>query len=497
MPDYIDLPGTTLEGGGQLLRLASCLASLTSTPIRVTAIRGNRPGGGGLKTQHLTSLQWLARACNARVQGMGLKSKEIKFAPPQPPTSSMYPMNPWDATGGEIVIKQSTPGSVNLVFQAILPYILFAAHTPDPVRVRITGGTNVSNSPSCDYVQQVLIPMLELIGVPPITAKIHSRGWSTGGIQIGSVTYTVTPLSPPRDSPDQEDHDEQDPANPSKKQTSRPKLPPFTLADRGPIIAIHATIIAPGPLEQELTTLVTTTLASPSFQSALFHPTPSSPRAPSPSPPPSPITPTLSFEPSHHPKRIYLLLVATSTTGIKLGHDYLYDRAIRPDTNMTTVIEALVRKVTAGLLREIRHGGCVDEYMRDQLVVFQALSHGRSVVDGGSAPPPPPPPETEKSQDGEKTELRRGQTDSSSSDQQEHGKPATPAPSRPILPSLHARTAMWVAETLLGVHFDASGSCVGIGFVGVGPNDAFHPASRSPEDDDDALEDLTARVAQL
>jgi RNA 3'-terminal phosphate cyclase (ATP) len=45
----IHLDGRTLEGGGQLVRLATCLAALNNRPVRVTDIRGNRGGGGGLK----------------------------------------------------------------------------------------------------------------------------------------------------------------------------------------------------------------------------------------------------------------------------------------------------------------------------------------------------------------------------------------------------------------------------------------------------------------
>jgi RNA 3'-terminal phosphate cyclase (ATP) len=81
MADSIHLDGTTLEGGGQILRLATCLSALSKTPIHITNIRGNRSGGGGLKAQHLTSVQWLGQACNARVGGIGLKV--INKCPPK------------------------------------------------------------------------------------------------------------------------------------------------------------------------------------------------------------------------------------------------------------------------------------------------------------------------------------------------------------------------------------------------------------------------------
>ncbi|EUC37929.1 hypothetical protein COCCADRAFT_84269 [Bipolaris zeicola 26-R-13] len=370
----IELHGATLEGGGQLVRIALGLSALTKKPISINNIRAKRSGGGGLKAQHLTSVQWLGEASNAHVTGAELKSKEITFSP--------------NTTGGlstilsarEVRIKQSTPGSVNLVLQAILPYLLFS-RASSPLRVQITGGTNVSNSPSCDYMTQVLLPTLELIGIPHIATNLHSRGWSQGTTSLGSVTYAVTPLTS--------------------------QLPSFQLMSRGEVERVTATIIAPKTTErhfrEELDVM---------FERRQSHFSTS-----------NEVDVQITFEDSHHEKRYYLLLVATTSTGMKLGRDWLYDRGVRAGQQPQHVVANIVKTVSDNLLAEIEHGGCVDEYLRDQLVVYQALARGKSEVYGG--------------------EKKDGL----------------------VKPSLHARTAQWVAGEILGVEFDERGGCEGIGFL--------------------------------
>jgi len=377
----IHLEGTTLEGGGQLLRIALGLSSLTKKAINITNIRGKRSGGDGLKAQHLTSAQWLGQACNARLSGMGLKSKEITFRPDQ----HSVPFRA-EEHGNEVRIRQNTPGSINLILQAILPYLLFSG-SGLPIHVRVTGGTNVSNSPSYDYIQEVLIPMLALIGIPPIKAQLHSRGWSQGTTKLGGITYTITPLAR--------------------------QLPAFQLTERGDIKHVKAIVIAPRETEQHFHDELQLMFEKREDRFFSTHTTPDI---------------NITFEKSHHDKQYYLFLVATTTTGIKLGRDWLYDQAIRPGKT-ERIVPTMVKKVSDDLLGEIDHGGCVDEYMRDQLVVFQALAEGKSQVDGG------------KTEDGEA-----------------------------VVPSLHVRTAMWVAEKMLGVGFD-DGGVVGIGFQPGGGGD--------------------------
>ena len=371
----IHLDGTTLEGGGQLLRIAIGLSSLTKKSVKITNIRGRRSGGGGLKAQHLTSMQWLGQASSARISGAGLKSREITFTP------SASPLVHEQIATGYVDINQSTPGSTSLVFQAILPYLMFSG-AERRIRLRISGGTNVSNSPSYDYIEQVLLPILSIIGISSIESKCHFRGWSTGSTRLGSIAFAMTPLTN--------------------------TLPAFQLLDRGEIRSVRATVLAPKATEQDFRENLDLMFEKRSVR--IFGA--ASEEAPE---------INITFEDSYHEKRCYLLLVATTSTGLKLGRDWLYDGGVSTG-NAGRIIPKIVKKVSDDLIAEIEHGGCVDEWMRDQLVVFQALAEGSSYVDGGRT-------------EGDRT-----------------------------TPSLHAQTAMWVTEKILGVSYDEGGGCEGIAF---------------------------------
>ncbi|CAL8577174.1 hypothetical protein XPA_003019 [Xanthoria parietina] len=417
-PKPLALDGRTLEGGGQLLRLAVSLSALTYLPIAITSIRANRAPrrasqpAGGLKAAHLAAVEWLARASRAGTTGMEKGSPELEFRPLQRGEfvretkkkkknddgggeGAGVWRDVYDVDGGSRVVRRETeirldsPGSVCLILQAILPYLLF--HAPDdaagssvadadagpgttdgsvPLRVVINGGTNVSKSPSIEYIDQVLIPMLvEKVGIPPITSQIIKRGWSSGRADVGAVRFDLTALP------------------------SNSKLSEFHFTDRGDVTRMHVSILASDSAARNtLKKLVIERLLARHPDVEIVFPI---------------------EEDTKNGARLYLLIVAETSNGYRLGRDCLWERK-----SNASMLETVANTVTKQLEEELQRGGCVDEYMQDQLVVFQALAEGRSVVDSG----------------------------------------------KDMYATLHTRTARWVAELLLGLTFDERGTCGGCGF---------------------------------
>jgi RNA 3'-terminal phosphate cyclase (ATP) len=364
--DPILLDGSTLEGGGQLIRLAVGLSALTNIPIKIYNIRGNRSAGGGLKAQHLACVNWLACACNATVSRAEKGSKTLDFRPGSTgQTSPAYTFvndekdrsKRWIC---ELDIK--TAGSTGLALQAILPFILFnPPKTNDgklsefPTRLTISGGTNVSGSPSFEYISKVLLPTLHNIGLPPIEARLNKRGWSHGGgASIGSFTLDI-PARQTLRLPAFQLH----PSDHSTKPTAPSRL--------------DVTFLAPATAHPHLRSLL------PLYFEHIFGRGFSEDNG----------NMSLKCEDSKHDKRYYLLVVATvptfstspsSPATYKLGRDWLYDHKVRSPEQVAT---ELADKVTSDLYAEWSSGAYVDEHMRDQLVVFQGLAESGSQIHGG------------------------------------------------------------------------------------------------------------------
>ena len=171
-PD-IEIDGSFGEGGGQILRYASTLATVLGKTTVVKNIRAKR-SNPGLRPQHVAGLKIISQVSGSNVEGLAIGSTTIRISPGVP-------------EGGVYSYDVGTAGSIPLIVQSILPTLLFAKRRSV---VSITGGTDVRWSPTADYQRYVLLPTLKAFGIEA-RLKVVKRGYYPRG--GGKATLEAEP----------------------------------------------------------------------------------------------------------------------------------------------------------------------------------------------------------------------------------------------------------------------------------------------------------------
>jgi len=205
----IEINGSFGEGGGALLRVSTALSALTGNEFTISNIRSNRPKPG-LMPQHLNAVLALAKLSNAEVTGLELGSTQITFAPGQLNGGNLEIKRKLEEgrnleierkrekgrkleNGRKLEVDVKTAGSITLILQALMIPSLFA---DQGLEIRLKGGTDVRWAPPVDYLEQVTLPVLRLMGIN-VHLELLQRGYyPRGGGILSARIEPVQKLKP-------------------------------------------------------------------------------------------------------------------------------------------------------------------------------------------------------------------------------------------------------------------------------------------------------------
>ncbi len=170
----LEIDGSQKSGSGTILRLSIALAGLLGEQLHIYNVRKKR-SQPGLRPQHLESVVTAAKICSAEVKGAEVGSDELWF-------------DPGEIEGGEINAEIGTAGSIPMLIMTILPLCAYAKRE---VKLHIfKGGTDVSHSPTINYLKYVFLPTLERMGLNS-SLMVKSYGYYPKG--MGEVILEVLP----------------------------------------------------------------------------------------------------------------------------------------------------------------------------------------------------------------------------------------------------------------------------------------------------------------
>eukprot|EP00435_Cladocopium_sp_Y103_P030006 s802_g7.t1 len=327
----LQIDGATLEGGGQLLRNSAAYAATLQRGISICNVRGGR-STPGLRPAHLAALDALARLSGATLSGAAVGSGHVTFVAKGAATAALE------------VVDAGTGGSTMLMLQAMLPMMLARSGLEGgrPMEVMFKGGTNVCspgrtfeiNAPQVDYVQLVLFPVLRKFFGVTLELQVKQRGFLQGGGEV--LVRCSAPTWPLRAA---------------------------EMVEPGEILEVAGTLYRSAAVPQNvLPRMLEGQLKKrPGGAAVLLKE-----KLPQ-------VVPHLECQEcptANGADACGLVLVLRSSTGCHFGGDSMG----RKGTMAEAVGEEAARKACAAYER----GGCGDEHLEDQLVIFMALAKGTS-----------------------------------------------------------------------------------------------------------------------
>ncbi|XP_062869320.1 RNA 3'-terminal phosphate cyclase [Trichomycterus rosablanca] len=236
--------------------------------------------------------------------------------------SSEITLTPGKIKCGNYLADTHTAGSVSLLLQSSLPCALFAE---GPSELCLKGGTNAEMAPQIDYTVKVFKPMAEKFGMH-FVCDVRMRGYYPKG--GGEIVVRVNPVK---------------------------ELSPINMTERGNITKIYGRAfvagILPFKLAKDMSSAAVRTIRK-EIKDLYIN--------------------IQSLQEKDHAcgNGNGIIIIAESSTGCIYAGSSLGKKGVYADKVGIEAAEML--------LRNIRHNGCVDEFLQDQLIIFMALAKGTS-----------------------------------------------------------------------------------------------------------------------
>lgn len=184
----ITVDGSMMEGGGQLLRMATAYSAILGEPFTIHGVRSGR-SQPGLRPQHLATLRAAAKMTGAELRGAELGSTDITFKPKK-------------ILGSRYRFDIGTAGSVTLLLQCLAP---ISAYADRRVEIRVTGGTAVKWSPPTPFLENIVWRAFDAMGLSCSLEVVRHGFYPKGGGEVAASiepTDTLKPFTPRHETVD-------------------------------------------------------------------------------------------------------------------------------------------------------------------------------------------------------------------------------------------------------------------------------------------------------
>ncbi|XP_067678311.1 RNA 3'-terminal phosphate cyclase-like [Haliotis asinina] len=239
--------------------------------------------------------------------------------------STEVTFHPGPIKGGSYQADTKTAGSICLLMQAAMPCLLYA---DGESVLSLRGGTNAEMAPQVDYTIMVFNPMAEEFGLKS-ECDIRRRGYyPKGGGEVKITSY------------------------PTKK------LKPVSMTTRGQVTKVNIRSFVAGVLPIKVADTMARCAVDTIRQTYKDVP----------------ISKDVVKEPDHAAvgTGTGIIIVAETSTGCLLAGSALGKKGVPA--------EKVGIDAAQMLLDNLAHGGCVDDYLQDQLILLMALAEGKSDV---------------------------------------------------------------------------------------------------------------------